>query len=123
MLKGKTRKLELRTEVCLFVGYPKGTRGCLFYNPQDKKVFLSSNATFLENDYMENFKPQSRVVLEELKFDQIRPRPVTVTRERNKETTNPIQDVIAPRRSGRVSKCKGPTPWPTPTRGGPTHRL
>ena len=19
--------------------------------------------------------------------------------------------------------CKGPTPWPTPTRGGPTHRL
>ena len=20
-------------------------------------------------------------------------------------------------------KCKGPTPWPTPTRGGPTHRL
>ena len=21
------------------------------------------------------------------------------------------------------SKCKGPTPWPTPTRGGPTHRL
>ena len=22
-----------------------------------------------------------------------------------------------------VTKCKGPTPWPTPTRGGPTHRL
>ena len=73
VLKGKTGKLEPRTEVCLFVGYPKGTRGGLFYNPQDKKVFVSSNATFLENDYMENFKPRSRVVLEELQSDQIRP--------------------------------------------------
>ena len=53
---------------------------------------------------MENFKPQSRVVLEELQSDQIKPRPVTVTGEHNKETTNPIQDVIAPRRSRRVSK-------------------
>ena len=91
-------------EVCLFVGYPKGTRGGLFYSPQDKKVFVSTNATFLENDYMANFKPRSKVVPEELQCDQIRPRPVTVTRERNKETTDPIKDVIAPRRSGRVSK-------------------
>ena len=104
VLKGKTGKLEPRTEVCLFVGYPKGTRGGLFYSPQDKKVFVSSNATFLENDYMANFKPRSRVVLEELQSDQIKPRPVTATGERNKETTNPIQDVIAPRHSGRVSK-------------------
>ena len=104
VLKGKTGKLEPRTEVCLFVGYPKGTRGGLFYSPQDKKVFVSTNATFLENDYMANFKPRSKVVLEELQSDQIRPRPVTVTGERNKETTDPIQDVIAPRLSGRVSK-------------------
>ena len=53
---------------------------------------------------MANFKPRSRVVLEELKSDQIRPRTVTITGERNKETTNPIQDVIEPRRNGRVSK-------------------
>ena len=96
MLKGKTGKLEPRTEVCLFVGYPKGTRGGLFNSPEDKKVFVSTNATFLENDYMANFKPRSRVVLEELQSDQIRPRLVTVTGECNKETTNPIQDVIAP---------------------------
>ena len=104
VLKGKTGKLEPRTEVCLFIGYPKGTRGGLFYSPPDKKVFVSMNATFLENDYMANFKPRSRVVLEELQSDQIRPRPVTVTGECNKDTTSPIQDVNAPRRSGRVSK-------------------
>ena len=70
VLKGKTGKLEPRTEVCLFVGYPKSTRGGLFYSPQDKKVFVSTDATFLENDYMENFKPQSRVVLEALQSDE-----------------------------------------------------
>ena len=47
MLKGKTGKLEPRTEVYMFVGYPKGTRGGLFYSPSDKKVFVSTNATFL----------------------------------------------------------------------------
>ena len=71
MLKGKTEKLEPRTEVCMFVGYPKGTRGGLFYSPSDKKVFVSKNATFLKDDYMKNFKPRSKVVLEELRSDQI----------------------------------------------------
>ena len=61
MLKGKTGKLEPRTEVCIFIGYPKGTRGGLFYSPSDKKVFVSINVTFLEDDYMTNFKPRSRL--------------------------------------------------------------
>ncbi|XP_073121767.1 uncharacterized protein [Henckelia pumila] len=56
VLKGKSGKLESRTEVCLFVGYPKGSKGGLFYSPQEKKVFVSTNATFLENDYMTNFQ-------------------------------------------------------------------
>ena len=71
MLKGKIGKLEPRIKVCMFVGYPKGTRGGLFYSPSDKKVFVSTNATFLEDDYMTNFKPRSKVVLEELRSDQI----------------------------------------------------
>ena len=36
MLKGKIGILEPLTEVCLFVGYPKGIRGGLFYSPIDK---------------------------------------------------------------------------------------
>ena len=48
----------------MFVGYPKGIRGGL-----DKKVFVSTNVTFLEDDYMTNFKPRSKVVLEELRSD------------------------------------------------------
>ena len=46
LLKGKTGKLEPKIEVCLFVGYPKGTRGGLFYSHQDKKVFVSTKCYF-----------------------------------------------------------------------------
>ena len=101
LLKGKTGKLEPRTEVCLFVGYPKGTRGGLFYSPKDKKVFVSTNATFLENDYMTNFKPRSKVILEEMLHGPLPPRPTTVVDHRIEETTVPDQVTMVPRRSGR----------------------
>ena len=62
-LKGKPDKLEPKSEVCLLVGYPKETRGYLFYSHKDNNVFVSKNAKFLENDYMNNFTPRSKVVL------------------------------------------------------------
>ena len=52
--------------MCMFIGYPKGTRGEIFYNPKEKKVIVSTHYTFLEEDYMHNFKPKSKVVLKEL---------------------------------------------------------
>ena len=52
--------------MCMFTIYPKGTRDKIFYNPKDKKVVVSTQATFLEEDYMNNFKPRRKVVLEEL---------------------------------------------------------
>ena len=63
MLKGKIDKLHSKTEVVFFVGYPKGTIGGLFYSHKDNKVFVSINAKFLENDYMNDYAPKSRVVL------------------------------------------------------------
>ena len=38
VLKKKTVKLESRTEVSLFVGYPKGTRGGRFCSPKENKI-------------------------------------------------------------------------------------
>ena len=32
VLKGKFDKLEAKIEVCMFLGYSKGTKGYLFYN-------------------------------------------------------------------------------------------
>ena len=66
VLRKEPNKLEPRTEVCFFVGYPKGTRGGLFYSSSDKKVIVSTHATFLEEDYISNFKPKSQIILEEI---------------------------------------------------------
>ena len=52
--------------MCMFINYPKGMRGGIFYNRKEKKVIVSTHTTFLEEDYMKNFKPKSKVVLEEL---------------------------------------------------------
>ena len=58
MLNRDLSKLEARSNVCLFVGYPKETKGYLFYDPQEQKVIFSINARFLEEDYMINNKPR-----------------------------------------------------------------
>ena len=47
-------KLDAKSEFCLFVGYPKGTRGYYFYNKFDIKVFVSTNAKFMEEEYIMN---------------------------------------------------------------------
>ena len=66
VLKRKLDKLQSKTKVVFFVGYPKGTVRSLFYSHKDNKVFVSTNAKFLENDYMNDYTPKSRVVLAEM---------------------------------------------------------
>ena len=64
-------KLESRTQMCLFVGYLKRTRGYYFYNSEEKKVFVSTNAKFLKEDYIKDFEPKSKIELKELSQDDI----------------------------------------------------
>ena len=45
-------------------------KGSLFYCPKDQKVIVSTNARFLEDDYVMNQKPRSKIVLEELRGDR-----------------------------------------------------
>ncbi|KAK0607649.1 hypothetical protein LWI29_018134 [Acer saccharum] len=71
VLKGKTEKMESNSETCIFVGYPKETKGYYFYSPSDLKVFVSTNAKFLEKDYMNDFVPRSRIILNEMSGDTI----------------------------------------------------
>ena len=35
VLKRDPNKLEVRSEVCMFVGYPRGMKGYLFYDPKE----------------------------------------------------------------------------------------
>ncbi|CAA0824494.1 Uncharacterized mitochondrial protein AtMg00300, partial [Striga hermonthica] len=109
VLRTDTDKLEPRSEVRLFVGYPKETKGGLFYSPEDQKVIISTNARFLEEDYVLDHKPSSRHVLEELKgVSTSIPSALDVTPQ---STATCIADdaleQVVPRRSGRVvrSRC------------------
>ena len=80
VLKGKPDKLEPKSEVCLLVGYPKETRGYLFYSHKDDKVFVSTNAKFLENDYLNDYTPRSRVVLTKMN-ELVNEQPMDETRD------------------------------------------
>ena len=50
----------------MFIGYPKGTSGGFIYSFSYKKVIVITHATFLEEDYVNNFKSKSKVILKEL---------------------------------------------------------
>ena len=63
MLKEKMTKLESRTQMSLFVGHPKGTKSYYFYNSEEQKVFVRTNAKFLEDDYIKDYKPKSKIEL------------------------------------------------------------
>ncbi|KAL0400339.1 UNVERIFIED_CONTAM: hypothetical protein Sradi_2377200 [Sesamum radiatum] len=44
-------KLDSRSSLCRFIGYPKEIVGYYFYDPAEQKVFISRNAVFLEKDF------------------------------------------------------------------------
>ena len=88
VLKVKTDKSESKSEVCTFVGYPKGTKGWIFYNPREQKVLVSTNAVFLEEDYMIDRKSLEKVILEEIQENSI-PNPSMTELEENPPIFDP----------------------------------
>ena len=107
MLKGKFDKLQSKIEVVFFVGYPKGTVGGLLYSHKDNKVFVGINAKFLENDYMNDYTPKSRVVLAEMNEHVIErsmdeTRNDVVVSDTPQDITYEMTSTQKPRRSGRI---------------------
>ena len=47
-------------------------RGGLFFDPQEKRVFVSTNATCLKEDHMRDYKPRNKLVLNEANNESIR---------------------------------------------------
>ena len=101
VLKGKTDKLEPRTEVCFLVGYPRGTKGGLFYSPKDQKVIVSTNVWFLEEDYVMNHEPISRIVLGKLRGDRpVQTSLIPIVQEETPQES--VLDIPLPCRSGSI---------------------
>ena len=89
----------------MFVGYPRGTKDGLFYSSKDQKVIVSTNAQFLEEDYIMDHKPSSKIVLEELRKDTSTSVPTVqdeVPQETATRVTHDTQPQTVPHRSGRV---------------------
>ena len=72
----------------MFVGYAEGTKGGIFYSPEDKKVIVSTHAIFLEEDYMKEHKPRSKIILEELSSDTIATQSSELVPQQVKEQSN-----------------------------------
>jgi len=65
------KKLERRSKLCLFVGYPKEMKGGLFFDDQENRVIVSTNATFLEEDHIRDHQPHNKLVLSEISKETI----------------------------------------------------
>ena len=77
-------------------------KGYLFYSPSDDKTFVSTSAHFLEDDYIRDAKPRSRLVIEEMQEEgssdsQVRTSSQPVSQETHSETEPSVLH-----RSGRV---------------------
>ena len=62
-------KLEPRSDKCIFVGYPKETKGYNFYKPDENKVYVARRGVFLEDEYLSKADSGSKVYLEEIPED------------------------------------------------------
>ena len=59
-------KLASKSDKCLFVGYPKETKGYYFYIPYENKVFVASNGVFLEREFISKRVSGSKTSLEKV---------------------------------------------------------
>ena len=66
-----SKKLAPKSKKCIFVGYPKETRGYYFYNRSQNKVFVARNDVFLEKQFISKGNSGRKVLLEEVKELQI----------------------------------------------------
>ncbi|KAL0420658.1 UNVERIFIED_CONTAM: hypothetical protein Slati_3088700 [Sesamum latifolium] len=58
-------KLDSRSNLCRFIGYPKETTGYYFYDQAEQKIFISENVVFLEKDFQSDSR-RDEVLIEEL---------------------------------------------------------
>lgn len=119
VLKGKADKLDSKTDLCFFIGYPRGTKGGLFYSSQDKKVIVSTNAHYLEEDYIRNHIPKSQLALYELRGENI---PTRTFPFKNQPDPSMVgADIPLPQRSGR--HVSGPVDRPLHEHSAPNISL
>ena len=62
----QTDKLGPKSDRCLFVGYPKESKGYYFYLPEEQKLFVGLRATFLKKEFLGKGTIASKIELSEV---------------------------------------------------------
>ena len=70
-----TDKLASKSDKCLFVGYPKETKGYYFYIPSENKVFVARNGVFLKREFISKRISGSKTSLEEVQEPHVATEP------------------------------------------------
>ena len=66
----ETDKLGQRSDKCLFVGYPKESKGYYFYLPEEQKLFIRLRAIFLEKEFLSEGTIASKIELSEVQQEE-----------------------------------------------------
>ena len=66
MKKFQTDKLELKSEKCVFIGYPKETVGYTFYHRSEGKTYVVKFGIFLEKEFLSKEVSGRKVELDEV---------------------------------------------------------
>ena len=98
----ETDKLGHRSDKCLFVGYPKESKGYFFYLPEEQKVFVRLRATFLEKEFLSEGTVTSKIELDEV-LQAEEPEHTQTAIEPDLIRSNPEPIMQPLRRSDRVS--------------------
>ncbi|KAK8701527.1 hypothetical protein V6N13_019914 [Hibiscus sabdariffa] len=64
-------KLEPRSHKCIFVGYPKETKGYYFFSPKENKLFVARTGVFLEKEFLASKRDRRNIELEEVQQQQV----------------------------------------------------
>ena len=71
-------KLDPKSEKCIFIGYPKETRGYYFYNPDENKIFVARRGNFLEEDFISQRVKGNKIDLDEVGDPEINTEPMNI---------------------------------------------
>ena len=84
-------KLKLKSEKCVFIGYPKETIGYTFYHRSEGKTFVAKFGNFLEKEFLSKEVSGRKVELDEVTV----PAPLLESSSSQKSvpvTTTPISE-------------------------------
>ena len=97
-------KLEPKTTVCLFVGYPKETKGYYFYSKDENKVFVARRAAFLEKEFLLKKSNGSEIELGEIQDSETSEKKRLEMENSSQPSAEQDSITLEPRRSGRVRR-------------------